>query len=426
MSEEIKNTNIENETESSPRTEKDYKVIIDMTKEMEEQYKMFKELIVSSIRDTYFVNEGILEAMIPYTMEYIAEMDIELMREFINKYSISETPATQEIVSNAISNEESEEFNKTDAEIIREAFIRIKEQSIQLYTMKSEVDNIRKDSKSILNEYIEYASSEKVRLKRAERLDSMKKAAAELEDGPEKRNAEKMISIMESTQTLSFIFSRFNELGDAEVKSIVDSFFSTRKGAYIVNRFKKVITKFGFGETLFRYFFNLEENFLSDEYKPFNNLFLFIYMRFVGHADPYNKSDKMYVQALTSSMANLVYHRFEASTLEVSFIDTVKAILDKFMDYREKFENENTTQPNHPQRIAADNRRNQERRAALIDKMKELQITGYDENASADELQQYMNAKLEEMIQSQKPAEAEEVEVEEIDDITEEENTITE
>ena len=409
MSEENKNTNIE-ETETSTRSVKDYKVIIDMTREMEEQYKMFKDLVVTSIHDNYGVEEDILEALIPYTKEYVSEMDIDIIRNFINKYSATDTPATQVIVSNAIADEEGPDFNKTDVEIIREAFINIKEQSIQLFTMKSEVDGIRNDSQSILKEYIEYASSEKVRVKRAERLESMKAAAAKMEDGPEKRSAERMIKVMESTQNLSFIFSRFNEMGDKEVKSIVDSFFSTRKGAYIVNRFKKVITKFGFGDSLFKYFFNLEENFLDEKYIPFNNLFLFIYMRFVGHADPYNNSDKMYVQALTSSMANLVYHRFEASTLENSFIDTVKTVLDKFMDYREKFVNENTTQPNHPQRIAADNRRNQERRAALINKMQELQITGYDENASADELQQYMNTKLEEMIQAQKPAEAEDVE----------------
>lgn len=419
MSEENKNTNIE-ETETSTRSVKDYKVIIDMTREMEEQYKMFKDLVVTSIHDNYGVEEDILEALIPYTKEYVSEMDIDIIRNFINKYSATDTPATQVIVSNAIADEEGPDFNKTDVEIIREAFINIKEQSIQLFTMKSEVEGIRNDSQSILKEYIEYASSEKVRVKRAERLESMKAAAAKMDDGPEKRSAERMIKVMESTQTLSFIFSRFNEMGDKEVKSIVDSFFSTRKGAYIVNRFKKAITKFGFGDSLFKYFFNLEENFLDEKYTPFNNLFLFIYMRFVGHADPYNNSDKMYVQALTSSMANLVYHRFEASTLENSFIDTVKAVLDKFMDYREKFVNENTTQPNHPQRVAADNRRNQERRSALIDKMKELQITGYDENASADELQQYMNKKLEEMIQAQKPAEAEEVEVEETDDTSEE------
>ena len=235
MSEENKNTNIE-ETETSTRSVKDYKVIIDMTREMEEQYKMFKDLVVTSIHDNYGVEEDILEALIPYTKEYVSEMDIDIIRNFINKYSATDTPATQVIVSNAIADEEGPDFNKTDVEIIREAFINIKEQSIQLFTMKSEVDGIRNDSQSILKEYIEYASSEKVRVKRAERLESMKAAAAKMGDGPEKRSAERMIKVMESTQNLSFILSRFNEMGDKEVKSIVDSFFSTRKGAYIVNK----------------------------------------------------------------------------------------------------------------------------------------------------------------------------------------------
>jgi hypothetical protein len=142
-------------------------------------------------------------------------------------------------------------------------------------------------------------------------------------------------------------------------------------------------------------------------------------MRFVAHADAYNKQDVMFVQSLTSSMANLIYHRFDSTVNEKNFLEIIKKVLDNFIDYYDYFIENNSTQPTHPLRIQADNKRNAERREALIKKMNELKITGYDENATADELQTYMNEALDTMIKEQtKKDEPEEVESAESSDET--------
>ena len=253
----------------------------------------------------------------------------------------------------------------------------------------------------MMKDYFNYLSSPMAQEKRANRLKALKEAVEKTDDEDKKKSMMRMITTMEEAQNLSFLFTRFDTLGDKEIKSIVDSFFDRRRGAIVVDRFKLKIKKFGFDSLLYRYFFNLEENFLDEQYHAFNNLFLFIYMRFVSHADPYNKKDVMFVQSLTSSLANLVYHKFNSISNEDDFKNIIQKVVDKFMKYHDKFESDNSTHPTHPVRVEIDNKKQQERRKALIAKMEELKITGYDENASADELQEYLNTELEKMINNQ-------------------------
>ena len=402
MADEIKNTNINETQDQKNHSESpmDYKLIVDMVKEMENHYKMCEDLVSTSIGSNFGVDKSVLEKMLAYTIDDIDNMSHDEICDIFNKYSLPDTNSIDTIIKNkdiltAFINEDA-----SDDDVLKAALKSLKKESVQLYSLKSESDSIREESRDILNEYINYASSDKAKEMRESRLKAMKSAIEISEDGPKKRAMEKMVATIESAQSLSFIYKRFNELGDKEVKSIVDSYFDNKKGAYIIKRFKNNITKFGFGEGLFKYFFNLEENFLDEYYHPFNNLFLFIYMRFVGYADPYNKNDTLFVQALTSSMANLVYHRFQENG-EDRFIEIIKDILNKFSDYHDKFNNDNSTHPNHPKRIYADKKREMDRKTAMIAKMDELKITGYDVNASADDMQAFMNEKLDELIKKQ-------------------------
>ena len=58
--------------------------------------------------------------------------------------------------------------------------------------------------------------------------------------------------------------------------------------------------------------------------------------------------------------------------------------------------------PGHPIREEMTAKREMERKADLLNKMEELNITGYDENMTANELQEYFNSKLDEVIEQQK------------------------
>ena len=283
--------------------------------------------------------------------------------------------------------------------------------------VENEYKKIQADSNDILNDYAEFLSSEKVIAARKARLERMKELAKSETNETKRREMEKKIRYMEMTQSLDFIFTRLDTFGDKEKKNVINAFFDDKRGSYVINRYKDKIVKFGFDVNLYKYFFNLEENFLSEEYHPFNNLFLFYYMRFVAYSDPYKEEDKLYVQSLTSAIANLIYHRFpkdkketddsaidesNVNAAEQRFIKILEKFASFFEDQREYFFENNTMRPGHPIREEMTAKREMERKAELIKKMSELNITGYDENMSANELQEYFNSKLDEVIEQQK------------------------
>lgn len=372
------------ETESVSTGKTDYKFIIDMIKEMEEQYKLLKDVALSQAEVRFNLTKDVYTGIIPITEDDIKTMTGSEMKEFLSKYLI-----------------EDQQLPANNDDEVRNIMTELKTMSLQLLSSKKDIDDIKKESNNMMKDYFNYLSSPMAQEKRANRLKALKEAVEKTDDEDKKKSMVRMITTMEEAQNLSFLFTRFDTLGDKEIKSIVDSFFDRRRGAIVVDRFKLKIKKFGFDSLLYRYFFNLEENFLDEQYHAFNNLFLFIYMRFVSHADPYNKKDVMFVQSLTSSLANLVYHKFNSISNEDDFKNIIQKVVDKFMKYHDKFESDNSTHPTHPVRIEIDNKKQQERRKALIAKMEELKITGYDENASADELQEYLNTELEKMINNQ-------------------------
>ena len=91
--------------------------------------------------------------------------------------------------------------------------------------------------------------------------------------------------------------------------------------------------------------------------------------------------------------------------------------MNHFEEYRDYFKEYNTTQPTHPARIEAMRKHETKRKEMLIEKMTQLKITGFDEEASANELQEYLNTAIEEMVKSQtKETNLETVEVDESED----------
>ena len=81
-----------------------------------------------------------------------------------------------------------------------------------------------------------------------------------------------------------------------------------------------------------------------------NNLFLFIYMRFVAHSDPYNKHEKLLVYSLTSALSDLKYHRLSSES-EAELINVIKDVLDFFMPHIEEIKKINTSWKEHPENI---------------------------------------------------------------------------
>ena len=236
-------------------------------------------------------------------------------------------------------------------------------------------------------------------LKRIEEWKSEIEKMDPVKDAKMIRDLRQKVEFMESTITLDFITERIKHV-EKEKSTIMRQFFSESEGSYSLNRCKSRSPKFGFDADWYKFFFNLEENFLPEEYHAFNNLFLFNVMRFIGYQDPYNAKDRGMVQAIVSSLTGLVYHKFADTEMENVIISLIKDYDSYFEDQREKFMKDNTTRPNHPVRLEQSKKADADRRNELFAAMVKFDFE-IPENAadiSTHDLQEYFNNKMEEMV----------------------------
>lgn len=389
MNEEIKTENevVENTTEEQESfNPQDYSVIRDMMKEMDDWNKMLKDETHSILKNNYGLTNFAVLGIIPYTDEKIEAMTLEDVYAFIEKYK------------DQSSNVEPIETLEDGIKMMKE----VKELQMNLYSAELEASKLKEQSHDILNDYFEYLSSPEVVEARRKRLEKMRELAANETDEYKKHKINKMIDSMEKADNMEFIFKGFYENAERETRLIMEQFFDEKRGSYIIDRYKKRVSKFGFNVDLYKYFFNLEENFLSEKYHAFNNLFLFHYMRYIAYADPYDKTDKLFVQSITSTIANMVYHRFDSKMEEQKFIHVIEKFEEYFMDKYDYFMENNTTRPGHPVREQASAKYEIEQKTRLMAKMDELGITGYDESMSAKEMHEFFNTKMDEMLEAQR------------------------
>lgn len=296
----------------------------------------------------------------------------------------------------------SEESKLLQAEDIRKDLKACKGLSNSAYEMKKSFKEVQELYNESVDEDWKRRNSKEYRDATLKRISDWKAEIEKMDpvkDARIIRDMRQKIEFMESTITLDFITERIKHV-KREKTTIMRQFFSEREGSYSLDRCKSKSPKFGFDKDWYKFFFNLEENFLPEEYHAFNNLFLFNVMRFIGYQDPYNQKDRGMVQAIVSSLTGLVYHKFADTEMENVIISLIKDYDSYFEDQREKFMNDNTTRPNHPVRLEQSKKADADRRNDLFAGMVKF---GFDipENAtemSTHDLQEYFNNKMEEMV----------------------------
>lgn len=296
----------------------------------------------------------------------------------------------------------SEESKLLQAEDIRKDLKACKGLSNSAYEMKKSFKEVQELYNESVDEDWKRRNSKEYRDATLKRISEWKAEIEKMDPAKDARVIRDMrqkIEFMESTITLDFITERIKHV-EREKTTIMRQFFSETEGSYSLDRCKSKSPKFGFDKDWYKFFFNLEENFLPEEYHAFNNLFLFNVMRFIGYQDPYNQKDRGMVQAIISSLTGLVYHKFADTEMENVIISLIKDYDSYFEDQREKFMNDNTTRPNHPVRLEQSKKADADRRNDLFAGMVKF---GFDipENAtemSTHDLQEYFNNKMEEMV----------------------------
>ena len=373
-----------------------YKQIIELMRELDSQYKTMQEIVTANITGNFNLDISVLDNILPIKLEDCDTLPVEELKEFLSTYGSEEN--TESLIKTFI---EASEKEITEENAVRAIMKEVKQSSLTLLETKANCDEVRDNAEEILNDYYNYISSPKAKALQLKQLEIMKKEAELAEDPIKKKEIITKIEIIESAKSLSFISERFEKLGKAEVRAVKEAFFDDKKGSYIIRKYENKIHNFGFDPKQYKHFFNLEENFLPDSYYPFNNLFLFVYMRFAAYADFNKKSDRMFVQSITEAIANLIYHKNVNNEEEAYLLSIIKKVDDLFIEYKDYFNENNTTNPNHPLRIEAEKRHEVRRRETLLKGMKDFKIEGYDPNWSNDKLQEYFNEKIEEMTKEQ-------------------------
>ena len=282
-----------------------------------------------------------------------------------------------------------EEGDITDEMCYRALIAQVKVTQLQIHVMEKKMNDAKAELNKVAEEYSTYNVSATARANRDKMIDELKTTYATMDDGLEKSKLKRLIDVYEEIKSLSFITARLRSNPEKEVKAIIKGFDNFSIGTTVVEKFSSKISKFGYKPNVFNVMLSLEEKYLEDKYHPFNNLFLYGYMRYVGCMNPYNQKDRDLVKAYTSQICALVYKSFTDDEAEEEMKNIIREYDNFFMDYVEHFKTNNETYPLNPKRVAALEAAERKRKGLLIanleavDKEKKF---GWDEDMRSDDL----------------------------------------
>ena len=346
--------------------------IIDNLKELETTYKLLEEYTHSSITHKYSVKLDILHDILKYKIGDIETLPVETVKKFLKSYTDSHLLETLE--------------TKNDNDLYSE-MKEIKKASLLLLSAKIELEELQNEANEALKPTSEMLNSKESIVKR---IDLLKEDIADDNvNESKKKDINKVISALESTLDLGFFTKRIDTVGKKEIDSIVNGFLDQQLGSYVLKKYRSKTKRFKLSEDNFKHFMNIEETFLDEKYEPFNNLILFMYIRFVAYASPDDKQEQLFVHSLTSKLSDLMFHNFKTNEDENEFKTYLSSILDNFMEYRELFIENNSTYKKHAIRIQYDASQKEAKRNKAISECLKFDIK-YDENLSTDELYDFV------------------------------------
>lgn len=336
-----------------------------MLDELQDMYKSMVDMTDNSLKSNYHCRDNVYEVLSVTMIDDIDTMSFDELKNFVN--SFSDADKFQEEYVNMVSNrypfEEMDIHKNLNIPEKPDTFKGYLIQQIKLmWEMICKVNLIKSQVIELKTQLVESRTNasdkfdDKTNIVRSEIIDKLKADLANVEDGdPKKKEIEVKIRIMDNCTTFSFLFNRITDpkIKEKERDVIKRGFFKVSEGSLIMDKYKSKIKKFGFGGDIVPHLLGLEELFLSEKYHPFNNLFLFNYMRYTAYADPDNIEERMYVQAITDSLVSLVYHRLTDEKRDY-LISIIEKFDNLFLYDKDKFIEANTTNPDHEYRIERD------------------------------------------------------------------------
>ena len=354
--------NESNKTETYLEDLKDSKEAIELANN---SVKYIKNLL-DNILKQYNLNDLLLDHLAILTVEDIDKMTPAEIGDFLESHNNDKYALEAAYLKNT-AGETKYEFSKNALNGIREMYLNYMD-------VNKERMNLLKEAKSIHDNYNSYINSDTYKENRNLMISAMEKKLESMDDCLEKRKLQERIEVLKTAKSCAFILDRFTS-GDPkkEADSVIKQFFDDRLSSSTLARFREKSTKFNISGKVFRSLYNLEERFLSEEYHPFNNLFLYYIARFVVHCDPSDPKDKNKVEELFINLIRLSEERLSDEDKN-NFIKLMKGFYMYIVtpETTEKFKEKNTTYKNHPKRL-------EEKNKLISDLKKELGPT-YDES----------------------------------------------
>lgn len=345
------------------------KELIQMVNDADEQLHIMEELTTKMVNDTGYTFDIVYD-LHKFSKEQIGEFTPEVLMSIYRKFTMkkNDIPLSYDEKVAAIKTDLLHLWDSADA-------------YFNMITAKNEID---KELQNAISDYNSYLSSDEMKKREEEQLKELQEKA-ELEEDPIKKAAyKKKLDIIESSRTFDFIYERMESLQSKEIDNIITAFFDKRRSNYIIDRYSKRIKKLGLNSEIYKNLLDIESLFLGEEYYPFNNLFLFIMLRFIAYADVYSDKDGLYCQSILVNVSKLKYHKFESDSDKQLMIALIRKVDDYFMDYKDIFIEKNITNPLSEYRINAEKERTEKSIQNLKEFMSEYELE-YDENLSFNE-----------------------------------------
>lgn len=345
------------------------KELIQMVNDADEQLHIMEELTTKMVNDTGYTFDIVYD-LHKFSKEQIGEFTPEVLMSIYRKFTMkkNDIPLSYDEKVAAIKTDLLHLWDSADA-------------YFNMITAKNEID---KELQNAISDYNSYLSSDEMKKREEEQLKELQEKA-ELEEDPIKKAAyKKKLDIIESSRTFDFIYERMESLQSKEIDNIITAFFDKRRSNYIIDRYSKRIKKLGLNSEIYKNLLDIESLFLDEEYYPFNNLFLFIMLRFIAYADVYSDKDSLYCQSILVNVSKLKYHKFESDSDKQLMIALIRKVDDYFMDYKDIFIEKNITNPLSEYRINSEKERTEKSIQNLKEFMFEYELE-YDENLSFNE-----------------------------------------
>lgn len=356
-----------------------YKMISNMLEDLQGQLETYDEMVNFTIQETYGLSIDVKKTILGLDMSLVDDMDASDVCKILKFENWIED--LRKLHGRSGGSELSEiDYAKY---VIKD----INKELIGLVEMRNQVIEFEKEKHEIAREYMEYLNSPEFKEKRQNQIKEIEDNIAMETDELKKRKLIKTLSTIKSLDSLSFLFNRFKSNEVAEKNSIIESFFNSSRGSYVISRYNQRWKSLKLSSIITPDFINLEERFLEKEYHVFNNLFVLFAIRYVAYVDKDNKDQVAFSTSLILNLHKLAYNEFTCVDELCEFKQVITGVLDYFKTDYDRFWNENETHPEHPVRIAKDLEKLQDKTMKdkpLITETDEMEYTDDDVKKNKD------------------------------------------